>query len=283
LKHLLENKQKNQDDCLGESQVEDEILNVMDQYRNLLEEIVVSRCPFTGEEVSMAMDTLGLDGNYWNYDFPLRKIGHLPDTFFAFDGAMKLHLPLEKTPYICAPGPDLPFVLPRLLAYEQIKCVVSKVHIGDHEGYIMMYYASPKLLGVTRVNEWATNRYWDEASIMPSFLLPGNFYTYSEQANAYDYDLEYWIKKGKLLWISEKDPYFTLHSTVVNCPYLSLEGKRSPKYVYDGHITYYEGDTNSDENEAKDNETIEDDFKSGDLNYYMEIVKRINEIEGSED
>ena len=41
----------------------------------------LSRCPFTGEKVSLAIDDLGLDGLWWNYDAPKRPENELPNLF----------------------------------------------------------------------------------------------------------------------------------------------------------------------------------------------------------
>ena len=52
----------------------------------------------------------------------------------------------------------------------------------------------------------------------------------------FDYDLELYIRTGRLLWIAPGDETLTLRSTVEGCPFLGLPGMRHPVGLRDGVI-----------------------------------------------
>ena len=229
----------------------------------------LSRCPFTGEKVSLAIDDLGLDGLWWNYDAPKRPENELPATYFALDGALKLGGKPEKAPFLCCPGPDVPFVLPRLLAYTQVKAVISTIQIGPHTAYPIIYYADPMLYGEKRVNDWGTQRYWETGSIIPELWTSGQYVSLIPAASEYDFDLEPWIKAGKLLWIAPGDPGLTLHGHISRCPYLDLPGSRRLKFIRDGKVW----------EDEEDFEAFEADDPGFDKEHFQRIAKEIVEGE----
>lgn len=244
-----------------------EIEALLQRYMEGLPVRDLSRCPFTGEKFSLAIDDLGLDGLWWNFDAPKRPENKFPATYFALDGAMKLAGEPEKAPFLCSPGPDVPFVLPRLLEYIQVKAVISSVQIGPHIAYPIVYYADPMLTGEKRVNDWGTGRYWETGSIIPELWTPGQYISLTPDSDEYDFNLAPWIKAGKLLWIAPGDAKLTLHGHVSRCPYLDLPGSRRLKFIRDGKIW-------EDEEEYEGREPDDPDF---DPEHFQRLVK---EIEG---
>jgi hypothetical protein len=234
--------------------ISEAIQQLIEQYKASLPVLSLSRCPFTGELVHMAIDNKGLDGLWWNYNSPKRPIGELPRTFFAFDGAMCLDSELEHTPYLCSPGPSLPFVVPRLLSYIQVKAVLSTLSIGKHTGYIIMYFADPFLEECIRINDWGTERYFDGLNTFNNTITPGNYIEAESDELDYDFDLEPWIKSGKLLWIEPGDMSLTLKSVVSKCPYLNKEGNKSIQYIQLGEVwtDSWEEHLDSEDEEEKD-------------------------------
>lgn len=219
----------------------------------------ISRCPFTGDILKHSIDTFGLDGVWWNSDSPIRPIENLPKTYFAMSGALKIAGEIEKAPFICEPGPDVPFVVPRLLEYNQVKAVVSCIKVGVHTAYPIFYYADPMLQGIERLNEWGTEAYQflDENNQFRLIRTP-------EYGYEFDFNLENWIRNGKLLWIFPDDASMTLHSDVERCPYLNLEGDRQIKYIQNGEMwrqkTYTKDDEKDDEHSINYDITAEEIF-----------------------
>ncbi len=246
-----------------------EIQGLLGRYLEGLPVREVSRCPFTGETLSLAIDDLGLDGLWWNFDAPKRPESTLPKTWFALDGALKLSGKPEKAPFLCCPGPDVPFVLPRLLEYIQVKAVISTLQIGSHTAYPIVYYADPPLQGEARVNDWGTQCYWETGSLIPELWTPGQYVSLIPDTSEYDFDLEPWIKAGKLLWIAPGDLGLTLHSHVSHCPYLNLPGRRRLKYIQDGKVW----------EDEKEFEFFEAEDPGFDMEHFQRIVKEIEEGE----
>lgn len=258
----------------GENSLEERLVCMNNEIQELLESYMkglpirdLSRCPFTGEKVSMAIDDMGLDGLWWNYNAPKRPENKLPDTWFALDGALKLKGEAEIAPFLCSPGPDVPFVLPRLLEFIQVKAVISTLKIGDHTAYPISYYADPMLYGEIRVNDWGTGRYWETGSMIPELWSPGQYISLTPDEDEYDFDLEPWIKTGKLLWILPDDDSMTLHSHVYGCPYLDLPGNRRLKFIRDGFVW-------EDEEEL---DFFDEDDLDFDPQHFQSILKQIEE------
>lgn len=214
---------------------QEKINEMTENYIKGLPVIPLSRCPFTDEIVNHSIDTFGLDGLWWDNETPQRPAETLPATFFAFTGAIKTQEPVEDFPFICSPGPEVPFVIPRLLERPEIKAVIYSVKIGNHTAYPIFYFAKPMVYDVERLNEWGTENYscenergdavWDS-----NFLL----------SEDYDFDLSKWIEKGKLLWIDSDDASMKLNSSVRGCPYIGLEGRKEISFIQDGKVWYNE-------------------------------------------
>ncbi|MBU7006560.1 hypothetical protein [Phosphitispora fastidiosa] len=242
-----------------------EIQELLRRYLEGLPVRDLSRCPFTGEKFSLAIDDLGLDGLWWNFDAPKRPENQLLATYFALDGALKLGGEPERAPFLCSPGPDVPFVLPRLLEFVQVKAVLSSFKIGPHTAYPIVYYADPMLYGEKRVNDWGTKRYWETGSIIPELWTPGQYVTLTPDASEYDFDLASWIKAGKLLWIAPGDASLTLHGHISSCPYLDLPGSRRLKFIRDGKVW----------EDEEDYETLEPDDPDFDPIHFQKLVEEI--------
>ncbi|HQQ90047.1 MAG TPA: hypothetical protein PLU82_07490 [Oscillospiraceae bacterium] len=236
-----------------------EFSDLLGRYLNGLPVRPLSRCPFTGEVLSMAVDDFGLNGFFWNNDAPKRPRNRLPETYFAMDGALKLAGKPEPSPLLCCPGPGVPYVLPRLLRRKEIKAVISCLKVGTHTGYPIFYYADPMPDGVLRVNDWGTERYWEPGSPVPGSVPPGLYVDVPARPEEMDFDLASWIRAGKLLWIAPEDAALTLHSGISRCPYLDLPGSRRVKYIQNGEV--WEDDEEEASPDAENAEPGEERFE----------------------
>lgn len=242
-----------------------ELSNMIEVYLENLPKSAISRCPFTGELFEISIDKEGLDGLWWNSDAPKRKNEKFIDSFYAMDGALKLYEEVEQFPFLCTPGPEIPYIIPRLLEYDQIKAVVSQIKIGKHTAYPVLYFSDPMLYYEKRVNDWGTNYYWEDGNVIEEILTPGNFVSLELETDR-DYDLEKWIKNGKLLWIAQEDINFKLHSYIDGCPYLDIIGSENDKFIQNGEV--WEDDWNLDENSYIESSEF-------DKNYFEELIKSI--------
>jgi len=207
-----------------------ELAGLNAEYRSVLPRPTLSRCPFSGAALAHSIDPWGLDGPWWDANHPFRPAEDLPDTLIVFSGAMRLGSPLESTSYLVLPGAQVPVVSRTLLAYPEVRAVVSSLPVGQHTAYPIAYFADPPLDLPPTVATWGTRR-WRLPD--PDLDLEVEII---EEEDDLDADLESWIRRGKLLWIAPGDPDHRLHATVRGCPFLGLEGSKMPTRVMYGQI-----------------------------------------------
>ncbi len=190
----------------------------------------VSRCPLTGVAVEVSIDDAGLDGLWWSYEAPARPLDPAPPTLLALAGAVALAEPVEAAPFLAKPGPEPPFVVPRLLGLPGVQAVVSTVPIGRHTGYAVAYFADPLPGGVARFNTWGSNEYRVAAAGRAGWA------TVAEDPDDYDFDLAPWVEAGRLAWVAPGDGSLTIRTGAAGCPYLGLGGRRSVVRIREGRV-----------------------------------------------
>jgi hypothetical protein len=191
----------------------------------------LSRCPFTGIELHLSIDTFGLDGPWWDFDDPVRQGTIFPETTFALTGAIELHSKIEFTRHIVYPGPGAPYVIPRLLAGDDTAAVLSSLPIGRHHGFAITYFGYPPHPERPIVDEWGRQGWTILRGRSPGWD------TYPPVSEECDFELAPWLEQGKLLWIEPDDSTLTLQQGAEDCPYLNLKGKRTLQTLYEGGLS----------------------------------------------
>ncbi len=200
-------------------------------YRARLPRPAISRNPFTGKALRYPIDTLGLDGPWWDCNDPVRPEALLPEGVFALAGAVALEGKIPDTPFNVKPGPSVPWVCPRLLRIAGVRAVISQIQVGACTAWAVVYFSAHPLPGQPGLDTWGLNSHLSlnkdgSYSIASSWGLSSD----------YDYDLAPWIRHGKLLWIAAGDEGLQLHATVSDCPYLELPGSRDPVLLRNGRM-----------------------------------------------
>lgn len=204
-----------------------------DVYRAELPEVVVARCPFTGEVVRWALDNVDLDGWFWDYEHPVRRrMNPVPRKWLAMGGAVRLAEPIAVAPFRVEPGPDVPYVVPEILGAEGIRAVVSQIPIGPHTGWAITYFGEHRPRDLPLQNTWGSQKYdvYDDA---------GHWRAWSEYyrtTSDYDFELRPWVESGKLLWIAPGDGDAVLREGVAGCPYLDIGGTRLNQAIHKGEV-----------------------------------------------
>lgn len=228
---MLAQRDDNEEILVKMEEMQIKLNEMRDKYEDNLPVLPLSRCPFSNEVVYHSIDPYGLEGLWWNYDAPVRKLENLPAAYFALDGAVTLQGQVESAPFLCKPGAGVPAVLPRLLNIDGIKAVISLVPIGTHQGYAIFYFASHAAPGLIRVNTWGSRQY--------TFIDSQNMLRWGESSlsiDDYDFELGKWIESGKLLWIKPGDESLDLHSSAGDCPYVGLQGNRELQRIERGKV-----------------------------------------------
>ena len=200
------------------------------EYLDLLPRPALSRCPFSGEVLTHSIDSWGLDGPWWDADSPYRPFDETPETLIVLSGAMRLRSPIETTAFLVLPGPRAPVVSRTLLEYPDVRAVLSSLAVGPHSAYPIAYFSDPAFELPPTVAVWGTRRWRlpdDDVDLEIEII---------EEEDDLDGDLEFWIRRGKLLWIAPDDPELRLHATLTGCPYLGLEGSTAPVRLMDGRL-----------------------------------------------
>jgi hypothetical protein len=206
---------------------------LIDEYRAGLPLLPLGRCPFCDKIMRHSLDAMDLTGLWWDFERPVRAVTEdLCPHYLALAGAVSIDRErVASVPMLVVPGPEAPYVVPRLLAGRPVRAVVSSVRIGPHVGYPIFYFADPVPQDLRRVNTWGTGDY---------------HYTTADGRSAwdrdrdteadYDFDIAGWLGRGQLLWIAPDDPACELHGEAAGCPYVGLAGRREVLKVQDGKV-----------------------------------------------
>lgn len=191
----------------------------------------VARCPHTAAPLELPIDSFGIDGPWWDYHNPRRVFEEHVPSCVAVTGALHLNAPPVPTSFLAVTGPELPFVVPRLLERPGMLAVISYLRVGPHDGYPISYFEEPAPRDIVRYNEWGADRYWfaDASGVW------GWDQTF-EDTEVLDFELEPWLEAGKLRWIEPGDTGLQLRTGTEGFPYHGRDGRRGYVRVQDGRV-----------------------------------------------
>jgi len=210
------------------SLIRESYYQVLGEYADRLPRIALSACPFTGEAFKHSFDSWGIDGPWWQESREVEiEEPAPPSTFKVLLGALAFHgrTPSESRAQVI-PGPEVPFVVPRLLKLPEMVAVVSQVDLetGD-TAYPIVYYSREAIPPQKLHQFWLEQDFWFELEGGKSGWLIAN--------DEWDFDLHPWIAAGKLRWIRPGDPKMQVFNGENGepCPYLNLPGERYPQSI----------------------------------------------------
>lgn len=198
------------------------------EYADRLPRVVMGACPFTGELLRHSFDPFGLDGWWWHVDLPVRiEEPRAPAAFQVLLGALTLgRAAPSEVKNAVKPGPDVPFVVPALLALPGMQAVVAKVQMATGDvAWPISYWSEEKIAPKDLHQPWCRDAYW--------FPTDSGGAGWSIANDPWDFDLAKWVAAGKLAWVdlAAAEPKVVRES--LDFLY-SLPGDRKPQLLAEG-------------------------------------------------
>jgi hypothetical protein len=212
-------------------QLKEALFQALGEYSDRLPRVIMSACPFTGRHLKRAFDPYGLDGPWWHKDrFVSIEEPSAPTSFKVLLGALSLQgrIPEEVTENVI-PGPEIPYVVPRLLDLPGMTVVISQLELDTGDvAYPIAYFSEESIPAGSLHQPWLRQEHW--------FKNDKGHAVWSIHNDVWDFDLEPYIAAGKLKWIQPGDPSYSLHDndSDFSCPYSDLPGNRLPQSLEDG-------------------------------------------------
>ncbi len=211
----------------GSEELFDQASQLFDQARELerdyfdrLPRIPLSCCPYDHKPLVRTFDPYGLDGPWWEPDATPEESP--PCTHFCvLRGALNYNgnRPVAGRREV-HPGPEVPYVIPRLLEMPGMVAVIGRVEMANgYIAYPIAYFAEKRPPVQELVPDW-----------------PRTILTYETQLgergwktdeDPWDFDLKPWLQSGKLKWCPPDSGNTTISDEPPEkCPYLDLPGRR---------------------------------------------------------
>jgi hypothetical protein len=201
-------------------------------YYGSLPRLVMAPCPFDGKPLIRSFDPVGLDGLWWHEDATPDEIPSCPH-FCALGGAVSYQgLPPHAGNREIFPGPEIPFVYPRLLGLPGVVAVIGSLPMDNgYLAYPIAYFAERRPPGELLVAGWRrTHHEWHDQL--------GGFGSRYEN-DSWDFDLRPWLAQGKLRWTAPGSDRTKLAADPPEkCPYLDLPGKPEKVSLLRDEIDY---------------------------------------------
>ena len=201
----------------------DTYYQVLAEYADRLPRVPMSRCPHSGQIFKHSFDPFGIDGPWWRKAILVDIEEPAPPmTFRVLQGAFTTNGrdPIEaKEPVI--PGPEVPFVIPRLLGLAGMSAVISRLTLDNGDtAYPVVYYSRQPHHPRTLHQPWLRQDLW--------YPSDGGGASWTIKNDPWDFELRPWIDSGQLHWIAPGDSDLKLcdRANGVSCPYLDLPGER---------------------------------------------------------
>jgi hypothetical protein len=199
--------------------VHTELKKLQEEYNHRLPIVQLSRCPYCNEPLLRQFDSYDLNGEWWH---PLRPDYDIPKTcehFFVLQGALNLNgrIPVEvQSKDSIYPGPEVPFVIPRLLEMAGMVAVIHKLAVGEHyTAYPIAYFTTQMPEPSERTQSWCRTTY----------ALDKVFW--SSRIEHFDYALTPWLRRGKIYWINADSPNLpVVHETLERYPFKDVSGRK---------------------------------------------------------
>jgi len=203
----------------SKQKIADKMEECIKEYTRIIPRMKVSECPFTGEPLVLAFDPVGVDGFWWMKRTRIIYEGQSrPTTYRMLKGALNLQeLPPAGGRHKAFVGPEVPYVIPRILELPNMIMVISSITLENgYVTYFLAYFSDKENKRGQLTSSWPSG---EEMSLAPT----GDWNFFKTINNSWDFDIEKWMKLGKIRWINPFD------STLAPTPHKLHE--RSPHQI----------------------------------------------------
>ncbi|MEZ4364877.1 MAG: hypothetical protein R2939_01155 [Kofleriaceae bacterium] len=203
------------------------------EYVQRLPVVSMGVCPFTNVQLRRSFDPFGLDGAWWATD-AIRPAPPPPPTFCVLRGAVhfqglppKGHAFMERHT-----GPEVPYVIPRLLEQPSMTAVIGELHVAPgYRVFTIAYFADPRPHARELTSDWLESTHSVPASTDEEAwsIIPWD---------PWDFELAPWIERGKVRWCVPGSGNASLAAAggPGDCPYLDVAGRRENLVVQDANV-----------------------------------------------
>jgi len=203
-------------------------------YFKRLPRLTMSCCPFDGKPLVRTFDPYGMDGLWWNPDAKPEELPCCPH-FCVLRGAV--HFAGEK-PYAgkfqAQPGPEVPYVIPRLLDYPGMIVVIAQIKMAPgYLAYPIAYFAERRPPPDELTADWGRG--------LHTYRMSSGETGWNVPTDPWDFDLKPWLAKGKIRWCPPgSDNTFLSTGPPETCPYVDLPGIRE-RFIVEGDVAWTHG------------------------------------------
>jgi hypothetical protein len=192
------------------------------KYYARLPRVGLSRCPFCASLLMRSFDPWGLDGLWWQQHEggPAVEPQSCPH-FRVLTGALHLNgLPPMGGRKPSWPGPEVPYVIDRILNMVSMVAVIAAVPLAN--GYVafpMAYFSERAPEPGSLTQSWTRPSYgYVDAAGRSRWVV---------RTDRWNFDMRAWAERGKLRWIDPVDPGFHISRVPpAACPFLDIPGLR---------------------------------------------------------
>ena len=233
----ISNRLKNNDVSWRELEKERNALYVqieplIEQYWSILPAAELSCCPFCDEKLFRLFDAIDLNGFWWmdRTQRPHKEPQSCPH-FCLLTGAVNFNNhPVSGGLFESLPGPDVPYVIPRILELPAMKAVISCVEMQcGYRAFAIAYFAQNPPAPKELTQSWAQKIF--------SFKDEGGNKGWDIREDAFDYALASWTKLGKLLAYAQ-GRLICSDDDMAGVEFLNIRGSCRPQAVISNQLRF---------------------------------------------
>jgi hypothetical protein len=203
------------------------------EYADRLPRVRLSSCPYCGEPLKRVFDPFGMDGPWWHVDVQVKYDEPAAcDHFRVLLGAVNLgdRVPEEVRGEV-RPGPEVPFVVPALLALPGMLAVVGRLQLATGDvAYPIAYFSDQPTRPVSLHQPWCRNMYW--------FQTDDGRAAWSTANDIFDFDLRPYVESGQLRWVDLAADESEVLTGAREFPFFAVGGVRERQQIASGERAF---------------------------------------------